>query len=176
MAERLKITQVKSAIGYEWDQGVTLKALGLGKMWRSVEKDDTPAIRGMLNKVRHLVRIEAAGADPAPMVRPREFSVVAAPPSEATAAASEAAVPEDADSKTEAAAEAATEVPAKPVRVRKTKKAETVPAVDEAAADTASAVPDSDQGEDASAPEPEAVATPGDAGATPDTEEGESSS
>ena len=59
MASRLKITLVKSPIGYAQDQKDTVKALGLGKMWRSVVKDDTPAVRGMVHKVRHLVRVEA---------------------------------------------------------------------------------------------------------------------
>jgi large subunit ribosomal protein L30 len=59
LASRLKITLVKSPIGYAQDQKDTVKALGLGKMWRSVVKDDTPAVRGMVHKVRHLVRVEA---------------------------------------------------------------------------------------------------------------------
>ena len=84
MAERLKITQVKSAIGYRRDQGVTLKALGLGKMWRTVEKPDTPAVRGMINKVRHLVRVEPASAEAVSVpARPPEFTVLEQPVPEA---------------------------------------------------------------------------------------------
>src|SRR5579875_890114 len=79
MAGRLRVTQIKSAIGYKKDQGVTLKALGLGKMWRTVEKDDTPSIRGMLNKVRHLVRVEVATTKAEPMARPPEWRVMAVP-------------------------------------------------------------------------------------------------
>lgn len=86
MAARLRVTQVKSAIGYKKDQSITLRALGLGKMWRTVEKDDTPAIRGMLNKVRHLVRVEEATARPEPAPRPAEFSVLTAPVGPAAAA------------------------------------------------------------------------------------------
>ncbi|NMP22002.1 50S ribosomal protein L30 [Sulfobacillus harzensis] len=55
---KLRITLVKSPIGYAKDQKDTVKSLGLGKMWRTVEKDDNPSIRGMVHKVRHLVRVE----------------------------------------------------------------------------------------------------------------------
>ena len=65
MPNRLRITLVKSPIGYHHEQKETVKALGLGKMWRTVEKDDTPDIRGMVHKVRHLVSVEAVDAAPA---------------------------------------------------------------------------------------------------------------
>ncbi len=51
----LKIKQVKSRIGAPKDQKRTLDALGLTKMNRVVERVDNPSIRGMVNKVRHLV-------------------------------------------------------------------------------------------------------------------------
>lgn len=54
----LRITQIKSEIGYKHDQGATLKALGLGKIGRSVEQVDNPAVRGMIFKVKHLVEVE----------------------------------------------------------------------------------------------------------------------
>ena len=54
----LKITQIKSAIGYKPKAKSTLAALGLKKLNQSVEKTDTPQIRGMLKKVNHLVQIE----------------------------------------------------------------------------------------------------------------------
>lgn len=54
----LRITQKKSSIGYESDQGKTLKALGLGKINRTVEQVDNPCVRGMLFKVKHLVEVE----------------------------------------------------------------------------------------------------------------------
>ncbi len=54
----VKVTQVGSPIGRPKDQGQTLKGLGLGKMHRTRELEDTPAVRGMINKVRHLVRVE----------------------------------------------------------------------------------------------------------------------
>ncbi|ACV23338.1 50S ribosomal protein L30 [Slackia heliotrinireducens] len=53
----LHITQVKSSIGYKHDQGETLKALGLGKIGRTVHKVDNPCIRGMIFKVKHLVEV-----------------------------------------------------------------------------------------------------------------------
>jgi len=58
---KLSITLTKSSIGYEKDQKQTLKALGLNRMHQSVIKNDSAAIRGMINKVRHLVTVEAQG-------------------------------------------------------------------------------------------------------------------
>ncbi len=55
---KLRITWVKSAIGYSVDQKRTLKALGLKKLNHIVEHDDVPAIRGMVSKVDHLVKYE----------------------------------------------------------------------------------------------------------------------
>lgn len=55
---KIRITQVKSGIGYAIDQKRTLKALGLKKMNQSVVHDDSSAIRGMIIKVRHLVHVE----------------------------------------------------------------------------------------------------------------------
>jgi large subunit ribosomal protein L30 len=54
----LRITQVKSAIGYAKNQKDTVRALGLRRMHYTVEQPDTPAIRGMLHKVQHLVKVE----------------------------------------------------------------------------------------------------------------------
>ena len=54
----LRITQIKSQIGHKYDQGATLKALGLGKIGRTVEQVDNPAVRGMIFKVKHLVEVE----------------------------------------------------------------------------------------------------------------------
>ena len=58
MAKTLKITQVRSRIGQTEKHRGTLRALGLGKIGRSVERPESPETRGMLRKVRHLVRIE----------------------------------------------------------------------------------------------------------------------
>jgi len=54
----LKITWVKSAIGYNVRQKKTVRALGLRHLGQTVEHNDTPAIRGMINKILHLVKIE----------------------------------------------------------------------------------------------------------------------
>ena len=54
----LRITQVRSQIGQSERHRGTLRALGLGKIGRSVEREDTPETLGMLRKVRHLVRID----------------------------------------------------------------------------------------------------------------------
>ena len=56
----LKITQVRSAIGQTQKHRGTLRALGLGKIGRTVERSESPALDGMLRKVRHLVRVEDA--------------------------------------------------------------------------------------------------------------------
>lgn len=55
---RLRITYVKSSIGYSSDQGRTVQALGLRRLHHVVEHEDSPSMRGMLHKVRHLVRVE----------------------------------------------------------------------------------------------------------------------
>lgn len=58
MADKLLITYSKSAIGYEKSQRATIHALGLRKLHQTVEQEDTPVIRGMINKVSHLVTVE----------------------------------------------------------------------------------------------------------------------
>ena len=55
---KLNITWVKSGIGYSKDQKKTLKALGFHRLNQSVTHDDSASIRGMVNKVRHLVKVE----------------------------------------------------------------------------------------------------------------------
>jgi large subunit ribosomal protein L30 len=55
---KLRVTYVKSAIGQNKRQKSTIKALGLRKLNQSVMHDDTPAVRGMIDKVSHLVAIE----------------------------------------------------------------------------------------------------------------------
>ncbi|MFQ5933086.1 MAG: 50S ribosomal protein L30 [Dehalococcoidia bacterium] len=57
----LKITLIKSSIGYAQDQRGTLRALGLKRLHQTVERDDSPSVRGMLEKVKHLVEVEEAG-------------------------------------------------------------------------------------------------------------------
>lgn len=55
---KLKITQVKSAVSRQKDQGRTLKALGLKRIRDSVEHEDRPEILGMIRKVSHLVEVQ----------------------------------------------------------------------------------------------------------------------
>lgn len=55
---KLRITWTKSAIGYAERQKRTIRALGLKRLRHSVEHDDNPTIRGMADKVKHLVTIE----------------------------------------------------------------------------------------------------------------------
>jgi large subunit ribosomal protein L30 len=55
---RLRITWVKSGIGYSRRQKGTIRALGFRRLGDVVEQADTPVIRGMLDKVSHLVRVE----------------------------------------------------------------------------------------------------------------------
>ena len=57
----ITVTQTGSPIGRRKDQRQTLVGLGLDKMNRSRTLEDTPAVRGMIEKVKHLVRVESAG-------------------------------------------------------------------------------------------------------------------
>jgi large subunit ribosomal protein L30 len=57
---RVRITQVRSVVGQTQRHRGTLRALGLGRIGRSAEHDETPALEGMLRKVRHLVTVEPA--------------------------------------------------------------------------------------------------------------------
>jgi large subunit ribosomal protein L30 len=56
--KKIKIVQVKSIVDQLENAKLTIKALGLGRPNYSVVKNDTPQIRGMINKVRHLVKVE----------------------------------------------------------------------------------------------------------------------
>ncbi|GIV97537.1 MAG: 50S ribosomal protein L30 [Herpetosiphonaceae bacterium] len=60
---RLRITYRKSSIGYSEDQKATIRSLGLRKLHQTVEHKDTPAIRGMVFKVKHLVTVEEIADD-----------------------------------------------------------------------------------------------------------------
>ena len=57
-AKTVRVTQTGSPIGRPKDQRATLIGLGLNKLHRTRELVDTPAVRGMINKVSHLVRVE----------------------------------------------------------------------------------------------------------------------
>ncbi len=61
--DKLKITWQKSAIGYAKDQSATIKALGLRRLNHTIIKEDNPTIRGMVHKVRHLVKVEEDAAE-----------------------------------------------------------------------------------------------------------------
>jgi large subunit ribosomal protein L30 len=56
--KKLRITLVKSTIGYSLRQKRTAKALGLRRLQQSVVQDDSPVIRGMVDKISHLVEVE----------------------------------------------------------------------------------------------------------------------
>lgn len=58
MAGKLKITQVRSTIGRNKKQKLTMRALGIKRMHQTVIHNDTPQIRGMIAKVSHLVKVE----------------------------------------------------------------------------------------------------------------------
>jgi large subunit ribosomal protein L30 len=59
---KIRIIWVKSGIGYAQDQKNTLRALGLHKLNQSVVHEDSPVLRGQINKVRHLINIEEANS------------------------------------------------------------------------------------------------------------------
>jgi large subunit ribosomal protein L30 len=54
----LKVTQVKSTIGFDRKQGDVVRSLGLRRIRHTIEVPDTPEVRGMIHKVRHLVTVE----------------------------------------------------------------------------------------------------------------------
>lgn len=56
--EKILVTQIKSGINRPKDQKLTLKALGLGKLHRTKEFEATPQVLGMVQKVRHLLKVE----------------------------------------------------------------------------------------------------------------------
>ncbi len=58
MAKKLQVTLVRSPIGYSVRQKRTVKALGLRRMHQTVILPDNPAVRGMVKKIEHLVRVE----------------------------------------------------------------------------------------------------------------------
>jgi large subunit ribosomal protein L30 len=57
---KIRVTQVRSQIGQTEKHRGTLRALGLGKIGRSAEHQESPTVAGMLRKVRHLVKVEEA--------------------------------------------------------------------------------------------------------------------
>jgi large subunit ribosomal protein L30 len=59
--KKVRVTYAISAIGVKFDQKHTVRRLGLTRLGQTVELPDTPAVRGMLHKVRHLVTVEEVG-------------------------------------------------------------------------------------------------------------------
>jgi large subunit ribosomal protein L30 len=57
---KVRVTQIRSQIGQSQRHRGTLRALGLGRIGRSVEHEESPSLAGMLRKVRHLVKVEDA--------------------------------------------------------------------------------------------------------------------
>jgi large subunit ribosomal protein L30 len=60
---KLRITYSKSAIGYTERQKATIKALGFKRLYQTIEHDDTPAVRGMIQRVSHLLTVERVTGD-----------------------------------------------------------------------------------------------------------------
>ena len=56
--KRVRVTQVRSQIGFDRRQRATLRGLGIRRMHQTVELEDTPQVRGMIRKVVHLVKVE----------------------------------------------------------------------------------------------------------------------
>jgi large subunit ribosomal protein L30 len=59
----IRVTQVRSAIGSKPKHRGTLRALGLGKIGKVAEQEESPVLAGMLRKVRHLVKVEGGSSD-----------------------------------------------------------------------------------------------------------------
>lgn len=76
----VRVTYRKSAIGYARDQKATIAALGLKRLHQTVEHPDTPTLRGMVQKVRHLVSVDGVPAD-----SPQGMAVLAGQSTEASA-------------------------------------------------------------------------------------------
>jgi large subunit ribosomal protein L30 len=57
-SRRIRITQLRSGIGYDQRQRAALRGLGLRRIRHSVEREDTAAVRGLIRKVTHLVHVE----------------------------------------------------------------------------------------------------------------------
>ena len=88
MAKTLKVTLVKSIIGLSPKQEATVRALGLRRIRHSVVHEDTPAIRGMVDQVRYLVRVEPADGVKSPAgktAKPRAAKAKASPRAKAAA-------------------------------------------------------------------------------------------
>ncbi len=61
-SNKLRVTWIKSSIGYSERQKATIRALGLKRLGQSVEHEDTPVVRGMIAAVNHLVEVQEVGS------------------------------------------------------------------------------------------------------------------
>ncbi len=57
---KVRLKLIKSPVGYKYDQAATVRALGLRRMGHMIEREDSPTLRGMVHKVKHLVHLEEA--------------------------------------------------------------------------------------------------------------------
>ena len=87
MTARLRVTQTGSPIGRHRRQRANLIGLGLNKIGRSRIQPDTPAVRGRINRVHHLVRVEPMAGDAAPAAAPETTAGTGAPETTAGAGA-----------------------------------------------------------------------------------------
>jgi large subunit ribosomal protein L30 len=71
VAGQIRITLKRSVIGFPRDQRHTARSLGLTRIRRSAVHQDTPQVRGMVNKIRHLVEVEAIAAGEKPAAKAR---------------------------------------------------------------------------------------------------------
>jgi len=126
---KLRITYFKSVIGYSKDQKDTVRSLGLRKLNSTVVHNDTPAIRGMVFKVRHLVRAEEVD-DATPTTAAEKASRAAAPAPAQRAAARPAVAPAEPEAPP-AATRASTAAPARQTVVLSDATAPAAPAADD---------------------------------------------
>jgi ribosomal protein L30 len=137
---KLRITYSKSTIGYSKDQKATVRSLGLGKLNSVVIRDDTPATRGMIFKVRHLVKVEeVADNTPARAARLTVRPIVTQPLVESTPAkpTKRANRPAATQKLAEEAQVAATTDDTKPAATQKLAEEPVAPAADEPSAEPA---------------------------------------
>lgn len=107
---KLRITYTKSSIGYSRDQKATVRSLGLHKLNSTVVQEDTPPIRGMIFKIRHLVSVEDVPTD-TPTTSSWRARQIAAAREQSTSAAPEAVVEPPTVAAVDAAPEAVVEPP-----------------------------------------------------------------
>jgi large subunit ribosomal protein L30 len=55
---KIRITWIKSDIGHKFDQKATIESLGFKRLNESIDREDSPSLRGMISKVKHMVKVE----------------------------------------------------------------------------------------------------------------------